>query len=299
MENYEIVIIVACYIGSIILLFTVMKKVKVHHDREEIKQEIAHRATEIEQQNPEKSVSSIQSLCQDDLQLSFMQHLLEQIEIYSQTLDTAVYIALLPFVVMVFDMVYNPSLTDIDQIGKQTKSKSISSKSTTNKFMPEMATSVMSETNSEYYLARHLDNANTLSAYLQQTLIDKCISMKPSDQWNLLKNLQKMFAVHNISDNERNHVIMAALNIYEIKKPQIGLITNRNYNFSETARNLACYLAEHCLVPDTRFNPVLDVFKGLSNTVGGQITNSNQFLDRLEGIQKSKQRGFFLWRYFG
>lgn len=91
---------------------------------------------------------------------------------------------------------------------------------------------------------------------------------------------------------------MAAFNIQKIKEPQIGLIDNHNFKLSPIGKNIAVHLAKCCIIPNEKFNPLLHIFKGGSNNVGGVLPSSKEFLDKLEKIQKGKQRSKTVGKHF-
>lgn len=293
MENKDLIAIVTLFMIGIFVSCLIHKKAKVESEKDDLKQEMLNRKHELQEQ---PSDYPIDVLCQGDPQYAFMQDLLNQVNVYLDAIDFGLIANLIPLVFVIHNAMTGTFITPSQM---STSQNSRINESITSPLMPRtLDYTGLAETNAQVYLERHFDNTSPITTYLQKRLIGKCISNKAVDHWNLIQNLDKHFLKKNIGQNERNHIMMAAINVYKIKEPQIGLISNQDFQFSRNGINIAQHLATICLLPDYKFNPFLDMFTGISKTVGGDLIHSNLFLDKLERTRIAKQRARTMDRHF-
>ena len=305
MENNTLINLTAVTILAAFFGYLMAKKKKVETEKQEIQQEMVERQNQLQEQQPE---CTLEILCQSDPQYLFMQDLVNQVNTYLSYIDLGIIINLVPLLFIMHntinDFYRTPNKTGTVQQNKGNIESTNGVGSTNRRSVgsplmpPTRNPHGLAEANAHVYLYEYFQQTDPLTTYLKKCLISKCISAKAIDHYNLINNLDRHFIINNIEQNEQNHILMAALNIYKIKEPHIGLIDNHNYKFSPTANNIAVHLAKFCLVPNYTFNPILNVFQGVSKAVGGVLPSSNEFLDKVEQIQKGKRRNKTVGRHF-
>jgi len=220
-----------------------------------------------------------------------------------EDLDFAMFFTLAPMVLVFYGAIidiYPPSypkssLPSNDNRTFPSNDNSTFSNSTGTKIkrstlIPKVGNQPMHDTNGAIYLSRHFEQNVSLYSLLQKKMIQRCVSNRAIDRWNFLYNLDTKFQVYNIKENDRAHVIMAALNISKLEESNFGFIDNRKYTFSSNELMIATHIAKYCLLPQSEYNRFLNNFHGASYILGGTAPNNQEFLEKLEKQQKDLER---------
>jgi hypothetical protein len=147
------------------------------------------------------------------------------------------------------------------------------------------------DTNGAIYLHRHFEENVSLYSLLQNKMIQRCVSNRPIDIWNFINNLDSKFQLHNIKENDRARVIMAALNIPKYEEKIYGSLDIRKYTFSSKQLTLGRHIVQYCLLPQSEYNRFLNNFQGASYILGGTAPKNQEFLENLEKQRNDLERG--------
>jgi len=141
--------------------------------------------------------------------------------------------------------------------------------------MPRVGIDPAHDTNKSLYIFTRFPNNDSLYYFLQKKIIERCISTRPIDQWNLLNNLDREFHLYNIKENDKARILMVALNLSKIDDTRFDLIDNKNYKISSNGLIIAKHLALFCLQPLSLLYRFLNIFSGLSHVLGGSSPNNS------------------------